>query len=201
MEVNLEDGHYTWEIKIKDSLGNIDSSEPTDLYVDTKEPDVTLISPEDGIVNTGGPLNFSFIADDGFTAQNKDLNLTYEVDVDGEPIEGLGSGTMRPGKCIQTQDITNLSEGAHYWSVYIEDPAGNNVTSDSRNFYVDKKGLRVSLVSPDNENVSKSPIFKFSVSGGTGQSFNYTLFINGEEVKGSTCDGSENRYSRSGRRF
>jgi hypothetical protein len=201
VEVNLEDGFYTWEIKIKDGLGNIDSSEPTDLYVDTKEPDVTLISPEEGIINTGGPLNFSFVADDDFTAQYKDLNLTYEVDVDDEPLEGLGSGTMRPGECIQTQDITNFSEGAHYWSVYIEDPAGNNVTSDSRNFYVDKKGLRVSLVSPDNESISKSPIFKFNVSGGTGQPFNYTLLINGEEVKRSTCDGSENRTLEVGEDF
>jgi hypothetical protein len=201
VEVNLEDGFYTWEIKIKDGLGNTDSSEPTDLYVDTKEPEVTLISPEEGIINTGGPLNFSFVADDDFTAQYKDLNLTYEVDVDDEPLEGLGSGTIRPGQCIQTQDITDFSEGAHYWSVYIEDEAGNNVTSDSRTFYIDNKGLKVSLVSPNNEHATKNPTFKFRVSGGTGQPFNYTLLINGEEVKGSTCDGSDNNTLEVGEDF
>ena len=193
VEINLDNGYYTWKVEVKDSLGNIDSSETTDLCVGTKEPTVKLISPEDYLVNTGGPLNFSFTADNALNAQYKDKNLTYEVDVDGNPIEGLGSGTMSPGECIQTQDITNLSDGAHDWSVYIEDNAGNNITSDSRTFYVDKKGVRVSLVSPNNEHVSSAnPIFKFRVSGGTGLTFNYTLLVDGKEVKRSTCDGSEN---------
>ena len=164
----------------------------SDPYSDNQAPTVTLISPEDRLVNTGAPLNFSFTADNALDAQCKDQNLTYEVDIDGEPIEGLDFGTMRPGECIQTQDITNLSEGAHDWSVYIEDEAGNNVTSDSRTFYVDKNGLRVSLISPNNEHVSASPIFKFRVSGGTGLPFNYTLIVDDEEVKRSTCDGSDN---------
>ncbi len=200
VEVNLEDGYYTWEIKIQDSQGNTGSSGSSDLYVDTEARVVSLISPEDRFIDTQGPLNFSFTADDAFTAQYKDQNLTYEVDLDGEPLDGLGSGTMRPGECIQTQDITNLSEGAHYWSVYVEDQAGNNITSDDRNFYLDKKGLKVSLVSPNNEYASANPKFNFRVSGGTGLPFNYKLLIDGKEVK-STCDGSENNTLTVGEDF
>src|SRR5665647_1749997 len=137
---NLSDN--TIDNNLSDSVENISSSGVSDPYSDNQAPTVTLISPEDRLVNTGAPLNFSFTADNALNAQCKDQNLTYEVDIDGEPIEGLDFGTMRPGECIQTQDITNLSEGAHDWSVYIEDEAGNNVTSDSRTFYVDKNGLR-----------------------------------------------------------
>src|SRR5665647_676141 len=106
VEVNLDDGYYTWEVKLKDKTGNIGSSDVHKLYVDTKAPEVALVSPEDGLVNTEGPVNFSFISDDNFTAQHKDLNLSYRVDITAEDADedtdenadGLWSGTMRPGE-------------------------------------------------------------------------------------------------------
>ena len=67
VEVNLDDGYYTWEVKLKDKAGNIGSSDVHKLYVDTKAPEVALVSPEDGLVNTEGPVNFSFISEGGKT--------------------------------------------------------------------------------------------------------------------------------------
>ena len=198
VEVNLDDGYYTWEVKLKDKTGNIGSSDVYKLYVDTKAPEVALVSPEDGLVNTEGPVNFSFISDDDFTAQHKDLNLSYRVDITAEDADedtdenadGLWSGTMRPGEYIQIP-VDSLSEGAYEWSVYIEDEAGNNITSESRSFYVNKEGLKVSLTSPNKGDAPANKTFNFCVSGGTGLPFEYKLLINGEEVENSTCEESE----------
>ena len=198
VEVNLDDGYYTWEVKLKDKAGNIGSNDVHKLYVDTKAPEVALVSPEDGLVNTEGPVNFSFISDD-FTAQYKDLNLTYRVDIGDEDADGLRSGTMRPGEYIQIP-VDSLSEGAYGWSVYIEDEAGNNITSASRNFYVNKEGLKVSLASPNNGDAPANKTFNFRVSGGTGLPFDYKLLINGEEVK-SNCEESENNTLTVGEDF
>jgi len=55
---------------------------------------------------------------------------------------------MHPGEYIQIP-VDSLSESAYEWSVYIEDEAENNITSDSRSFYVNKEGLKVSLTSPN----------------------------------------------------
>ncbi len=202
VEVNLDDGYYTWEVKLEDKTGNIGSSDVHKLYVDTKAPEVALVSPEDSLVNTEGFVNFSFISDDDFTAQHKDLNLRYRVDIAAEDADedtdedtdenadGLWSGTMRPGEYIQIP-VDSLSEGAYEWSVYIEDEAGNNITSDSRSFYVNKEGLKVSLTSPNKGGAPANKTFNFCVSGGTGLPFEYKLLINGEEVENSTCEESE----------
>ncbi|MGE5465449.1 MAG: hypothetical protein ACM3QR_00055, partial [Syntrophothermus sp.] len=201
IEVNLEEGHYTWKIMVKDGLGNTETYGPVDLYVATKLPVLTLISPEDGFINTGGPLNFSFAADLASDAQNKDQTLNYKIDIDGNDIEGLGSGTMRPKDCIQTQNITNLSDGSHEWTVSVDDDAGNNA-NETRTFYIYRKGLGVSLISPNNENISTNPAtFKFRVSGGSGLYFNYKLLVDGEEVKRTTCDGSSNKTLQIGDDF
>ena len=184
---------------INDVVGNIGASGISDLYSSTQAPLVTLISPEDCFVDTAGSLNFSFIADDALSAQYKDMNLSYEVDVDGQPVDGQGTGIMHPGEYVEISD-NNLSEGYHSWSVSVTDDAGNNVTSDSRDFYVDTKGLKVSLVSPKSGYTTTNTPFKFRVSGGTGLPFNYTLLIDGEAVK-STCDGSDNNTLEVGEDF
>ena len=198
VEVNLDDGYYTWEVKLEDKTGNIGSSDVHKLYVDTKAPEVALVYPEDGLVNTEGSVNISFISDDDFTAQHKDLNLSYQVDIAAEDADedadenadGLWSGTMRAGEYIQIP-VDSLSEGAYGWSVYIEDEAGNNITSDSRSFYVNIEGLKVSLTSPNKGDAPANKTFNFCVSGGSGLPFEYKLLINGEEVENSNCEQSE----------
>lgn len=181
VEFELDEGHYTWEIKLEDDAGNTWSSDVVNLYVDTEAPKVTLISPDDHLIGTDEPLNFTFTAKDDFTNQYEDLKLHYEVSLDGEIIEEQGSGDMHSSEYIQVP-CSELENGAHEWSVYIYDDAGNNVTSDSRYIYVDKEDLRVLLVSPDGGYSSADTVFKFRVSGGSGLPFDYKLLINGEEA-------------------
>ncbi len=187
VEVDLDDGHYTWEVKLEDDAGNIGSSGINNLYVDTEAPKVALLSPEDCFVDTGDLLNFSFISKDDFTAQYEDLDLYYELYIDEELVDETGSGNILSGEYVEIP-CENLSEGAHTWYVYVEDKAGNNITSEDRNFYVNKEGLRVLLISPENGCSPANKTFKFRVSGGSGLPFDYKLLINGEEVKSNICE-------------
>ncbi len=184
---NLDEGYYTWEVKLEDDLGNACSSGVVDLYVDTEDPEVTLISPEDHLIDTGDCLNLSFTAKDDFTDQYKDLKLYYDLSIDGELVEEQSSVEMRPWQYIQVP-CSDLKNGAHEWSVDIYDDAGNNVTSETRYIYVDEEDLRVLLISPDGGYASANTTFKFRVSGGAKMPFDYKLLINGEEVESRICE-------------
>jgi len=189
---NLDEGHYTWEVKLEDDAGNIYPSDFADLYVDTEAPEVTLISPENHLIDKGDCFNLSFTAKDDFTEQYKDLKLRYDLSFDGEVVEEQSSVEMRPWQYIQVP-CSDLENGAHEWSVDVYDEAGNNVTSETRYIYVDKEDLRILLISPDGGYASANTTFKFRVSGGAKMPFDYKLLINGEEVESSICE--EGTYS------
>lgn len=193
-EIEKPDGYYQWEVKLKDDAGNVYDPDPFDLYVDTKDPYVTLVSPEDLFVCTPtSPLFFNFTCQDTL-CEEYNMELYYELYIDGEPFNGFNgidysgdncSGYMTSGDYINIQNIS-LNDGAHNWSVYSEDKAENNCSDKVRNFYVNNEGLEVELISPDGGFVPGNPDFNFSVSGGAGLPFSYELIINDTKVKNGT---------------
>ena len=187
-ETELNDGYYPWEITLKDDAGNIGTSgvNGTDLYVDTKAPSATLISPADlAVVSIKNPLlAFNFTSQDDLSAKYN-LTLSYQLYIDGKSVGLIGSGNMASG-VYEEIPYVNLTDGAHNWSVYIEDMAGNSVTSEVRKFYVNLQGLQVTLISPNGGFVPANQEFNFSVSGGAGLPFDYELLINGTKVKNGT---------------
>lgn len=213
-EVELPDGYYIWEVKLKDDAGNIGSSGVKDLYVDTCAPEVELISPENCFVDSMGYLTFNFTAKDTLAAQYEELGLKYQLFIDGKSLDevdidegildgldldadilgeistGSGSGIMRSGEYVEVID-GGLADGVHNWSVCVEDGTGNKVMSETRDFYVILEGLQVSLVSPSGGYVTEEPIFNFTVSGGEGLPFTYKLIVNGEEVESEDCEEGE----------
>jgi len=209
LEFNLDDGNYTWEIKTRDSDGQTHTTGSRTLYVDTKCPSVKLNSPQDCYKEIIGPTQFNFTCEDALAAQYSDLDLSYQLYIDGELADNFSnngdefSGSAKSGQSIVKE--LELADGAHNWSVYVEDGAGNNATSEVRKFYVDLNGLTVSLASPDgNQYVPANPMFNFTVTGNTGDMgnnwdeseipageglpFNYKLLVDGKEVKASCCD-------------
>lgn len=219
LQFELDDGSHTWEVKTKDTLGEHTSGTRT-LYVDTECPSVTLISPQDCFNQVIGATQFNFTCEDAIAAQYSDLDLSYTLYIDGEPAEDLYgdmlsedvfSGDVFTGNTLSTTKsgvpVTReieLADGAHNWSVSVEDGAGNSVTSDVRKFYVDLNGFTVSLSTPNGGYVSANPTFNFTVTGntennwdswigeesvvpGAGLPFDYQLLVDGKEVKGS-CD-------------
>lgn len=120
-----------------------------------------------------------------------------EIPEDGIPEDGIPedlwddlfpedviSGKVKCGEPVSKK--LALSDGAHNWSVLVEDGAGNKATSKVRDFYVSLDGLRVTLDSPNGGYVPSNPIFIFTVEGargkGVGLPFHYKLLIDGKEV-------------------
>lgn len=185
-EIEEPDGYYQWEVKLQDDAGNKGTSDLNDLYVDTKAPNVTLVSPENLFVVSPENLlsTFNFTSQDVLSAKY-DLNLYYQQYIDGEPVDLIGSGNMTSGKYVNIP-YSGLLDGAHNWSILVEDEAGNNCTSKVRELYVNNFGLTVELISPDGGFVPANPEFNFSVSGGAGLPFDYELIINETKVKNGT---------------
>jgi hypothetical protein len=196
-EPELADGRYNWSIVLEDDAGNTNTKEVFDLYVDTKDPYITLVSPKDFFVCTDEyPLAFNFTCQDTF-CEDYGMKLYYELHIDGALFDENCSGYMTPGEYVNIEDVF-LLDGAHNWSVYVEDKAGNTCTGKVRNFYVNCDELEVELISPDGGFVPANPQFNFSVMGGAGLPFDYELLINGTEVKNGTFvvgEDPENYYS------
>ena len=229
LEFNLDDGNYTWEIKTRDSQGTTHTSGSRALYVDTKCPSVRLNSPLDcskQIIDDATAFNFT--CEDALAAQYTNLGLTYTLYIDGQVAKRYGSyGTNVTGTASSGVPVTEevqLADGAHNWSVSVQDGAGNSIKSDVRKFYVDLNGLTVNLVSPDGGYVPANPIFNFTVAGnssgegsglpfeignesgvsGSGLPFSYKLLVDGKEVSSScncgdcdSCDCDEGDSSSS----
>jgi hypothetical protein len=193
-DTELAEGHYTWEVKLKDDAGNEGTSGILEMFVDTEAPTVNLVSPAEESVVTTANMTFSFTAKDALS-ENNSLDLNYELYLDEEPLGELGSGTMKSGEYVEIP-YPDLPDGLHNYSVYIEDKAGNSVMSETRDFYMDAEGLEVTLTSPDKEAVTGQPVFVFGVSGGPGLPFNYKLYINGKEVESEPLkDGDSDGFT------
>lgn len=197
LQFDLADGKHTWEVKTKDSLGEHTTGTRT-LYVDTKCPSVTLVSPQDCFKQVIGDTQFNFTCEDALAAQYSDLGLTYTMYIDGQVAKRYGNfgnnitGTAQSG--VPVTQTVQLDDGAHNWSVSVQDGAGNSITSQVRKFYVDLNGLTVSSVSPNGVFVPKNPTFNFTVNGGAGLPFTYKLLVDGKEATASCdcdCDCSE----------
>jgi len=203
LEFELADGYHTWEIKTRDSYGDVHTTGSRDLYVDTQCPSIKLIIPLDcskEVINDA--TEFNFTCEDALAAQYSNLDLTYTLYIDGQVAKRYGgfgdsfgeniTGAAKSG--IPVTEEVELDDGAHNWSVSVWDGAGNSVTSEVRKFYVDLNGLTVSSVSPSGVYVSKNPTFNFTVGGGAGLPFTYKLLVDGKEIKASCdsdcdCDG------------
>jgi hypothetical protein len=195
-EYDLSDGKHTWEIKTRDSYGNTHTTGSRSLYVDTKCPSVILTSPQDCYKELIGATEFNFTCNDDLATQYSDLDLSYQLYIDGQLAENFSdygyygdefSGSAKSGESIVKE--LELDDGAHNWSVYVEDGAGNKVTSEVRDFYVSLDGFVVNLESPSGGYVPAKPTFTFTVQEqngeGAGLPFNYKLLIDGKEVDAS----------------
>lgn len=195
LQFDLADGKHTWEVQTKDGMGLEHTTGTRTLYVDTKSPIVTLVSPQDCFKQVIGATQFNFTCEDALAAQYSDLGLAYVLYVDGQVAKRFGNmgdnitGTAQSGVPI-TQSV-QLDDGAHNWSVSVLDRAGNSVTSEVRKFYVDLNGFTVSSVSPNGIYVSSNPTFNFTVAGrngkGAGLPFEYKILVDGKEVLASNC--------------
>jgi hypothetical protein len=223
LQFELADGKHTYEVRTKDSMSQDHTTGTQTVYVDTKCPSVTLVSPQDGFKQVIGATKFNFTCEDELAALYGQ-KLSYILYIDGQPVNDMFGSTTADSGVPVTKEI-NLADGAHNWSVLVQDGAGNQVTSEVWKFYVDLNGLTVSLDTPNGQYVSASPSFKFKVTGnsgmgpslpigmdpslpflngsssvkpGTGLPFNWELLIDGKVVQKGSCDEKGDYNSNEG---
>ncbi len=123
----LADGDHTFEVRARDSVGNVDGSPASVTFtVDTINVPPDTAAPDTAI--TAGP--------DGPIA-TRSASFEFDVDRDGSSFEcKLDNGSWR--RCTSPRNYTGLEDGFHVFQVRAVDPAGNRDQSpDSSDFSVD----------------------------------------------------------------
>ncbi len=164
----LTDGEHQVNIKAVDIAGNI-NNESTNFIVDTENPEVEIVSIDEGQIFGDENITISWQGSD----QTSGINY-YEIRKDENYWEYVGMKT----------EITysELSEGSHTVEVRTADGAGNNAT-DMTSFEVDKTSPEVEIT-----NINDTQIFdtdevtlKWSGDDETSGIDNYKIRLNGNE--------------------
>jgi hypothetical protein len=116
---NLTGGAHTFQVRAKDSVGNVDASPASRTWtVDTVAPDTTITSgPSGNVVSRSATLAFS-----------SNETATFECSLD--------NGGWNA--CSSPKQYNGLADGAHTVSVRAQDAAGNvDATPASRSWTVD----------------------------------------------------------------
>jgi hypothetical protein len=143
--LNLSDGQYNWTVRGTDQQNNMHTPSERTFYVDTQDPNITLIYPYNESSISASEVNLSFNVTD-----NLDSVLSCDVVLDGN--------TIHSGANANNAEITNLSSGTlsngiHYWNVTCTDESTRQFTSDTWNFTISDTPPTLSLVLPLNEDV------------------------------------------------
>jgi hypothetical protein len=154
---NLSDGSHTFQVRARDSAGNIDPTPASITWtVDTTPPDTTL---------TGGPADPANTPNATFTFTSNDSTASFECMLD--------AGTFTA--CTSPVSYSNLTETRHTFSVRAKDPAGNvDPTPASASWTVDMTPPDTSLENRPPA-LSNSPSATFTFSSEEGASFECKL--------------------------
>ncbi|MFP8627376.1 Ig-like domain-containing protein [Enterobacter cloacae] len=131
---DLDDGDYTYQVRIIDQAGNVGSTASQVVTVDTTPPTTvgTVVSYTDGEGERQGTYGTSVATEDTSPLINGTLNRAPD---DGEIVQLyrdgilLGQVTMNGSASWSFQD-NGLSDGNHTYIVRVTDKAGNYTESD-----------------------------------------------------------------------
>ncbi|UZE93892.1 MAG: putative S-layer protein [Candidatus Pacearchaeota archaeon] len=127
----LSQGSHDWYITCVDSDLPIFISETRTINIDTEDPIVTLLEPDNGDIFKTREIDFQFKVTDNF-----DNQLFCELYIDGDLED---DGNVNNGSTA-TWTISGLSRDTHDWYVTCEDEAGNTGTSSTWNFEIEEIG-------------------------------------------------------------
>lgn len=120
----LGEGLYYWFIRCFDTLGSASNSSTYNLTIDDTPPNIVAISPNNTIVPSGTVI-FTYNISDNF--DNLLLcNITTDL--------GISKLFNATSFIVGTVNLTNITDGLHYWNVTCWDDSGNNATSQTLNF-------------------------------------------------------------------
>lgn len=131
------EGAHMLQVSCHDGAGNIGDSPEKRLIADRTPPQITLISPRQNYLGNDSILDFSFCAHDDLSP-----DLRFSLYVDGS-FRQSGSGNFS----------LPVSEGAHNWSVFAVDGAGNRNMSEVWIFTIDRTAPSVWIDSPESPRI------------------------------------------------
>lgn len=160
----LDDGRHSFEVRAKDSIGNVDPEWRLRVFtVDTIAPDTTITSGPSDTVHDGTPT---------FAISSSEAGATLECRIDAAPF----------GPCESPHTTPALGDGSHTFQVRATDAAGNtDPTPASRTFTVslDTTAPQTTITSqPLLLSLSSRASFAFTSSEG-GSSFQCRLDAGG----------------------
>ena len=147
---NLSEGSHTFQVRVRDAVGNVDPSPATRTWiVDLTAPDTTITSGPTGTVS-------ATVAAFGFTSNEN--NVTFSCSLDG--------GAMMP--CTSPYSAMSMGQGSHTFSVAATDAAGHaDPTPATRTWTVDTQPPDIQITQGPTGTSGPHVSFSFTVSEGT----------------------------------
>lgn len=150
----LGEGMHTFEVRVRDSVGNYDPTPATRTWrVDLSAPDTTISSGPSGTV-AATSASFEFAS--------SDPDSTFTCSLDG--------GAAAP--CTSPFNVAGLGQGSHTFTVAATDPAGNtDPTPATASWTVDTVAPNVTITEGPAEGATSGPrvVFRFTVDEGTAE--------------------------------
>ncbi len=150
----LSEGQHTFQVRVRDSVGNFDPTPATDSWF------VDLTPPETAIAT--GPSGAVAVASASFTFTSNEANVTFACSLDGAGFT----------PCASPFNATGLAQGNHTFAVAAVDAAGHQDPSPAQTSWtVDTVPPDIMLVAGPDDGTTTGPrvIFMFTMSEGTSQ--------------------------------
>jgi hypothetical protein len=150
----LGEGAHTFQVRVRDSVGNFDPTPATDSWmVDLTAPDTTIAAGPSGAVANAAA---------SFTFTSNETDVTFACSLDGAGF----------APCTSPYNVIGLSQGTHSFAVVAIDAAGHqDPSAASASWVVDTIPPDIMLVAGPADAATTGPrvIFMFTMSEGTSQ--------------------------------
>ena len=151
---SLTDGLYFWNINCTDPSGNAAVAPSSKNFtIDTQPPLINLTAPTNGQAMNSNNVTLAWTAWDSSPTI---VSITCFANVTDNGTLRSSSNITQANNTNFTYTFTNLSSGAHNWSVTCSDDVGNTNTSQNQSFtvnlpdlYIDSSHISVNNTNPD----------------------------------------------------
>jgi hypothetical protein len=150
----LGEGTHTFQVRVRDSVGNFDPTPATDSWmVDLTAPDTAIATGPSGAVANAAA---------SFTFTSNELDVTFACSLDGAGF----------APCTSPFNVTSLSQGSHSFAVIAIDAAGHqDASAATASWVVDTIPPDIMLVAGPSDGATTGPrvTFAFTMSEGVSE--------------------------------